>query len=163
MPFAAGRLMPDRVQALLGEIEDHLQHVPATTDATARRELVAAVRDALRELSRLVSARRWPRVVRGDLPSGATFIRLTDEEATALLADIQDANAELRDRLAFAEAQLLTCREHLHAAIATDEASVAAAALLLSGAGLTAEQRAAVSTLLAAAAARGHYAGEAPG
>ena len=146
--------MPDRVQALLGEITDHLQHLPAAADPADRRELVAAVGDALRELAELVSRRRWPRVLRGDPPAGATFIRLTEEESTALLADVQDANGELRERLAFVEAQLLTCREHLHAATAVDDDTVrAAAALLLRAADLTPPQRAAVTTLLAAAGA----------
>jgi len=143
--------MPDRVQALLGEIEDHLQHLPAVGDPAERRELVAAVGDALHGLAELMSRRRWPRVVRDGLPGGATFIRLTEEESAALLADIQDAYGELQDRLAVVEAQLLSCRKHLHAATAVDDDKVLAAALLRRGADLTSQQQAAVTTLLAAA------------
>ena len=143
--------MPDRVQALLGEIEDHLQHLLAADDPAERRERVAAVGDALHGLAELMSRRRWPRVVRDGLPGGATFIRLTEEESAALLADIQDAYGELQDRLAVVEAQLLSCRKHLHAATAVDDDKVLAAALLRRGADLTSQQQAAVTTLLAAA------------
>ena len=67
-----GRLMPDRLQALIAKIEDRLEHLAAAIQAADRRELVAAVQDSLYELVKLVSRRRWPPVVRGNLPPGAT-------------------------------------------------------------------------------------------
>jgi hypothetical protein len=75
-------------------------------------------RAALDELRQLLASRQWPRVVRGGLPPGPHFLQLDDRALTGLLADTQDAHAELQERLHVAEARLRDCQDRLQAATA---------------------------------------------
>lgn len=110
--------MSDRAAELLDVLQLCLTFA---TDGSPQRQAEVA-RDghaALDELRQLLASRQWPRVVPGGLPPGPHFLQPDDRALTALLADIQDANAELTERLHLTEALLRDCQGRLQAAQST--------------------------------------------
>ncbi|WP_324273779.1 hypothetical protein [Blastococcus brunescens] len=112
----AGLALPEHaVSDRAAELLDVLQLCLTFATAGSPERQAEVARDgraALDELRQLLTSRQWPRVVRGGLPPGPHFLQLDDRALTGLLADTQDAYAELQE-LHDAEAQLRDCQARL--------------------------------------------------
>jgi hypothetical protein len=102
------------------ELCDVLQLCLTFAAVGSAEDQAAVARDgraALDELRQLLASRQWPRVVRGGLPPGPHFLQLDDRALTGLLADTQDAYAELAEQLRISQARLRDCQDRLQAAL----------------------------------------------